>query len=125
WARCWTKNTHLKYTAHLFVLGEGGGFWSFLVDNWSMKYTALSSLCGDDRDEQEILVDDQIVRDLVNLWSDLMHIRGEEEQTLWINAIRVNQREYCKESHQVRMMKITNEKAEQVYAWLGEEADAT
>jgi hypothetical protein len=108
------------------------------------KYEALSYVWGDAHDTREIICNDQRLRIGVNLYNALISRRRRLEgasslvfdkegvqqkrkqgqmynvtNSLWADAISINQRDNTEKTAQVRLMKDIYARAELVIAWLG------
>ena len=61
-----------------------------------------------------------------NLWHFLNQMRSSKQfDVYWIDAICIDQKSLQERNHQVQMMRQIYSNAESVYAWLGEEDEAT
>jgi Heterokaryon incompatibility protein (HET) len=84
-------------------------------------YTALSYVWGDSTVPHPISVNGMLFPVTSNLYSALTHLRDEQiQQTLWVDAICINQNDSEEKGHQVGQMIRVYEQADQVIAWLGE-----
>ncbi|KAH8746730.1 heterokaryon incompatibility, partial [Hyaloscypha sp. PMI_1271] len=91
-----------------------------------VKYIALSYTWGDHTPTAPILLDGQRFFVTKNLYSFLQHFRqppGYGSFVYWIDAICINQGDVREKDKQVQRMKQIYEGADEVYVWLGPEAD--
>ena len=86
-------------------------------------YNALSYAWGDPNKTVTILVDDCIFHATENLESALRHVQASESESLWIDAVCINQRNDAEKSSQVQMMGSIYERAKTVIIWLGPERE--
>lgn len=90
--------------------------------NTKPRYEALSYLWGavDDSNKCGILVNGAPFPVGENLWLALYHLRDKTRvQTLWIDAISINQKDELEKATQIREMKNIYSQASTVLAWLG------
>jgi hypothetical protein len=94
-------------------------------DNLSTYY-ALSYTWGKEMASHPLLVNGAEVIVTKNLESALRHIRlGMHGQSLWVDALCINQEDEIEKTVQVRMMRRIYEDAFAVLIWLGEEKPQT
>jgi hypothetical protein len=94
----------------------------FLSDN--PPYDAISYWWGNVADKVKISCDNQSLPIPRSLHSALLRLRSESKpQTLWADAICINQRDHEERSAQVRQVRRIFHGSRRVRIWLGEEAD--
>jgi hypothetical protein len=88
-------------------------------------YSALSYAWGDPRVTQEIVVDETPIPVTRNLYSAMDNLRHDTDiQTIWIDALCINQSNDEEKSWQIQLMQEIYGQADYVRVWLGP-ADAT
>jgi len=81
------------------------------------RYEALSYMWGIDTDSRVIEIDGKELRTGHNLWLALTELRHpDEERTMWIDAICINQQDISERNHQVGLMSFIYSQAERVVA---------
>jgi hypothetical protein len=88
------------------------------------QYDALSYTWGDGTVKRTIFLNEIGIEVGENLAAALINIRGlesagEKPQTIWIDAICINQFDLAERSAQVRLMPLIYERAQKVLVWLG------
>ncbi|KAG0645235.1 Heterokaryon incompatibility protein [Hyphodiscus hymeniophilus] len=83
------------------------------------QYTAVSYVWGDPKDTICITVNDCFVHVTRNLEAALRELRNRDFDTLWIDALCINQHDKNERGHQVHRMKDIYTKAADTVAWLG------
>jgi hypothetical protein len=87
-------------------------------------YEALSYCWGDAKDQKLVTIDGKDLSITTNLHIALRYLRNEEnERTLWIDAVCVNQKDIAERSKQVQKMGEIFKSATRVLAWLGDSQD--
>lgn len=87
-------------------------------------FEALSYSWGDPTVTRPIQVNGRVLHVTSNLEAALKHLRyTDEDRTLWVDAVCINQADVVERSHQVSIMGQIYGKAKQVLVWLGEELD--
>ena len=90
------------------------------------EYDALSYTWGDEQDLMPLVLDVRTVSIRRNLWAFLRNLRHAQiQQTVWADAVCINQSDLQEKSHQVNMMDRIFRSARTVRAWLGEERDGS
>lgn len=90
------------------------------------KFTALSYVWGDTDITTPIRVDGQVFDATASLESALRHIRkGDVEETLWVDAVCINQEDMVERQQQITLMGDLYSKANRVIIWLGEQGPAS
>jgi Heterokaryon incompatibility protein (HET) len=85
------------------------------------KFNALSYVWGDVSKTKPIYVGEQIFNATTNLELALRHIRKPDAvQTLWVDAVCINQADVVERNHQVPLMRKIYTEADNVLIWLGE-----
>ncbi|KIV77775.1 hypothetical protein PV11_09556 [Exophiala sideris] len=88
------------------------------------RYCALSYTWGSPSPQRWIEVDGQILDIRDNLWRFLRRLRHQtSSRTLWVDAVCINQDDPVEKTGQVAMMGSIFRCADDVLAWIGEEAD--
>jgi hypothetical protein len=83
-------------------------------------YEAISYCWGESSQWTSITVDDKQCRITLSLAEALQHVRfANEERTLWIDQICINQNDLKERSEQVQMMSRIYQLAHRVLVWLG------
>ncbi|KAN0092470.1 Heterokaryon incompatibility protein (HET) domain containing protein [Hyaloscypha variabilis] len=90
---------------------------SSLQDN--PQYEALSYVWGETDSSEPILLDGQEVIVRQNLLNALRHLRCDQERTLWVDAICIDQENIFERNHQVGQMGDIYSFASRVISWLG------
>ncbi|PMD34326.1 HET-domain-containing protein, partial [Hyaloscypha variabilis F] len=91
-----------------------------VVSSIDAKYEALSYSWGTpDSFDLKIWVNDCHFAVRQNLYCALTALRTTGDRYLWIDALCINQDDSNEKGHQVGMMDLIYEKAEQVLVWLG------
>ncbi|KAI4861926.1 heterokaryon incompatibility protein-domain-containing protein [Hypoxylon rubiginosum] len=86
----------------------------------TLEFTALSYTWGDPKVRKAILVGGQTFEVTVNLFDALRHLRSSREmQTLWVDAVCINQGDLDERSKQVLRMRDIYTFANTVEVWLG------
>ncbi|KAI8635167.1 heterokaryon incompatibility protein-domain-containing protein [Xylariaceae sp. FL1651] len=86
----------------------------------TLEYTALSYTWGDPKIRKAISVDGQVLEVTVNLFDALRHLRDPQgTQTLWVDAVCINQGDLDERSKQVLRMRDIYTFAKTVEVWLG------
>ncbi len=86
----------------------------------TLEFTALSYTWGDPKICKAILVGGQIFEVTVNLFDALRHLRSSQDtQTLWVDAVCINQGDTDERSKQVLRMRDIYTFANTVEVWLG------
>ena len=89
-----------------------------------VQYVALSYVWGSDETPHMLSTLNGKIPITDSLNSALHCLRSPERDVLlWADAVCINQAKNSEKSLQVRLMREIHSKAEQVYAYLGEEAD--
>jgi hypothetical protein len=89
-------------------------------------YEALSYAWGDLNDTSLIEVDGHSVPITRNLQSALKHLQlQDQERTLWVDALCINQTDLAERMHQVSLMGSIYGQASPVVVWLGEGWDGS
>lgn len=84
------------------------------------SYNALSYTWGDAQRTKLITVSGKKMRITENLWNALQSMRHPtERQTLWVDAICINQNDVEEKNQQVPLMAFTYSRAKEVWVWLG------
>lgn len=90
------------------------------------EFEALSYAWGDDNNPRAIELDGQPVQVTQNLYGALKHLRlDENERTLWIDALCIDQSNDKEKNHQVALMRQIYGKASLVVVWLREGWDGS
>lgn len=85
------------------------------------QYAALSYTWGDPTKVKPITVNGKKMNVTENLWNALFHIRdSRRRQTLWVDAICINQSDNEEKSAQVPLMSFIYSRAKEVIIWLGD-----
>ena len=85
------------------------------------RYRALSYAWGDTTKVKPITVNGKRMNVTENLWNALFHIRDQHyTQTLWVDAICINQENNEEKSIQVPLMSFIYSRAQEVIVWLGD-----
>ncbi|KAK5027295.1 hypothetical protein LTS07_006896 [Exophiala sideris] len=88
------------------------------------EYWALSYTWGSPSPQRWIEVDGQILDIRDNLWRFLRRVRHQtSSRTLWVDAVCINQDDPVEKTGQVAIMGSIFRCADDVLAWIGEEAD--
>lgn len=86
----------------------------------TLEYTALSYTWGDPKIRKAIVVDGQTLEVTVNLFDALRYLRSSRKtQTLWVDAVCINQGDMNERSKQVLRMRDIYTFAKTVKVWLG------
>jgi Heterokaryon incompatibility protein (HET) len=89
-------------------------------------YEALSYVWGDEKDQEDIQLNDHPFKVTKNLWMVLRRLRDSAvSRVLWIDAICINQSDKNEKSHQVAMMGEIYSSCQKAIIWLGEDLDTT
>jgi hypothetical protein len=84
------------------------------------SYKALSYVWGSDKETLPISIDGRVYQVTVNCHAALQRLRlADEEVTLWIDSICINQHDVYEKSFQIVLMTDIYSFAEEVYVWLG------
>ncbi|KAF2093351.1 HET-domain-containing protein, partial [Rhizodiscina lignyota] len=84
------------------------------------QYRALSYTWGDSKRTKPITVNGKKMLITENLWKALFHIRDRQQaQTLWVDAICIDQSNDEEKSVQVPLMSFIYSRAKEVLVWLG------
>ncbi|KAG0605200.1 hypothetical protein M758_9G039200 [Ceratodon purpureus] len=84
------------------------------------KYTALSYVWGDSNTRKQISVNRTSFDVTLNLESALRHIRmSDVQQTVWVDAVCINQNDVSERNQQVALMGDLYTQAAEVIIWLG------
>lgn len=94
---------------------------TFLVPD----YVALSYCWGDPSITHPIIVNDLPVQVTTNLEAALRALRHQKVETVWIDALCINQLDLLEQGLQIMRMGLIYSNASYVIAWIGEEADDT
>lgn len=95
-------------------------YWGDQEDGEEVRYEALSYVWGSQDNPPAILLDDFEYHVTRNLLLALQHLRSASTvQTLWIDAICIDQTDTIEKNVQVRLMHRLYSQADQVIAWLG------
>jgi hypothetical protein len=86
-------------------------------------YVALSYCWGDPSITRLIIVNDLPVQVTTNLEAALRALRHQKVETVWIDALCINQLDLLERGLQVMRMGLIYSNASYVIAWVGEEAD--
>jgi hypothetical protein len=86
-------------------------------------YVALSYCWGDPAITRLIIVNDLPVQVTTNLEAALRALRHQKVETVWIDALCINQLDLLERGLQVMRMGLIYSNASYVIAWIGEEAD--
>lgn len=90
----------------------------------TLEYTALSYTWGDPKIRKAIVVDGQTLEVTVNLFDALRNLRSSQRtQTLWVDAVCINQGDLDERSKQVLRMRDIYTFAKTVEVWLGPAGD--
>ena len=91
------------------------------------QYAALSYCWGDENDRRDIIVNNQTVTVTASLEKALRHLRTSlgEVAFAWADALCINQGDKQERNLQVRLMTQIYQKAQTVFAWLGEPSNAS
>jgi Heterokaryon incompatibility protein (HET) len=85
------------------------------------QYRALSYTWGDPSRVKPITVNGKRMDITENLWNALFYIRDtQRNQTLWVDAISINQKNNEEKSVQVPLMSFIYSRAKEVIVWLGD-----
>jgi hypothetical protein len=86
------------------------------------QFTALSYVWGDVIPPREIVCNGRKVPITRNLWCVLSRLRRQQfDRLLWVDAIRIDQKDEKEKSFQVAMMRDIYKRVENVIFWLGEQ----
>lgn len=89
-------------------------------------YEALSYVWGDEKDQEDIQLNDHPFKVTRNLWMVLRRLRDPVvSRILWIDAICINQSDKNEKSRQVAMMGEIYSSCQKAIVWLGEDPDTT
>ena len=89
-------------------------------------YEAVSYTWSTDRDQQEIVLNDQRHMIRRNLYNCLLRLRSPSSpRLLWIDFLSISQNELREKSRQVQMIGFIFQEAQRVLAWVGEHADGS
>ena len=87
-------------------------------------YKALSYTWGSPESPKTIILNDVRVQVRENLWQALYHLRFEDQElTIWIDALCINQNDLQERSSQVSRMSAIYGLAKEVIVWLGPASD--
>jgi len=90
------------------------------------EYEALSYAWGNANDTVAIDIDGCLLPVTKNLYSALKHLQlQEQERTLWVDALCINQADLGERMHQVSLMASIYGQASQVIVWLGDGWDGS
>jgi hypothetical protein len=90
----------------------------------SHPYEALSYVWGSGGNLRSINVDNQKLAITENLYKALLHLRDPTiTQTIWVDAICINQEDEIEKGLQIQFMAAIFAKASRVIVWLGEAQD--
>jgi hypothetical protein len=91
------------------------------INEDSVPFEALSYVWGKEHSPTPIFLCGQPYKVTSNLYSALQHLRkSDEEYTIWIDALCINQADPAERSSQVGLMQEIYCRATSVVAWLGE-----
>jgi hypothetical protein len=88
-------------------------------------YGALSYCWGDANVTEQIRLNNSDKLATANLVAALRQLRADGLETLWVDALCINQDDPDERASQVQLMKYTFEEATQVVVWVGLEDDAS
>jgi hypothetical protein len=88
-------------------------------------YAALSYCWGDANVTEQIRLNNSDKSATTNLVAALRQLRADGLETLWVDALCINQDNSDERASQVQLMKYTFEEATQVVVWVGLEDDAS
>lgn len=87
------------------------------------RYTPISYVWGSKTGPGQIFLNDCVYFVTANLWNALKHLRRQEEDsTLWIDAVCINQLDIPEREDQVRFMGEIFSNANEVFSWIGNDA---
>jgi hypothetical protein len=91
----------------------------------SPSYEAISYVWGDKRDVVQVLCNDKTMDIPRNLYYGLLKFRDSStSRRIWVDSISINQKDKLEKGHQVNLMGLIFQEAQQVLAWLGNEHSA-
>ncbi|KAH8652807.1 heterokaryon incompatibility protein-domain-containing protein [Tricladium varicosporioides] len=96
---------------------------TFLIN--PTKYAALSYCWGDSKITAKIIVNDVDYPVTVNLMEALQQLRSLRVTRVWADALCINQSDEEEKGHQIRYMKHIYSRAEETYAWMGNDKSGT
>ena len=92
------------------------------AETWP-DYKALSYCWGDTKDNVDVIVNNWTVPVTRNLEAALRELYNRDVESLWVDALCINQKDQDERGHQILRMKNIYSRASETVAWLGPDKD--